>query len=42
MRSRQLAEDGRIARELQAAYVSEAAGGEVLDDEPLAKRLQAE
>ncbi|OAE22941.1 hypothetical protein AXG93_2997s1050 [Marchantia polymorpha subsp. ruderalis] len=42
VRSRQLAEDERIARELQAAYVSEAAGGEVPDDESLARRLQAE
>ncbi|KAG6545364.1 hypothetical protein Mapa_013213 [Marchantia paleacea] len=41
-RSRQLAEDERIARQLQAAYVSEAAGGEVPDDESLARRLQAE
>ncbi|KAL3689630.1 hypothetical protein R1sor_015939 [Riccia sorocarpa] len=41
-RSRQVADDERIARQLQATYASEAVGGEVPDDETLARMLQAE
>ncbi|KAL2631714.1 hypothetical protein R1flu_016400 [Riccia fluitans] len=41
-RTRQVAEDERMARQLQARYASEASGGEVPDDETLARMLQAE